>query len=244
MGHRLQRAEHGLRQPRRHLGHRRGVLAQPGHRREQVLRRVARQRPGRRRRGRHPHAQPVERRDEEFAEPAPQVARNRVAGSVQGTLRHPHQARGALPRHAGYRVHDSRRQALHAPVPQRQADRHRRLEHGDGHARREADRREDGRHPRGAGPARRTAAPDHQSGVREEGHGVPLRSAGRPRRRVRQDRLHLGRRRRSEEEGRNRHPRPRRNESRGRRRHASGRGHSHRPRRHDQPRGPRRPRLG
>ena len=57
VGHRLQRAEHGLRQPGRHLGHRRGLLAQPGHRREQVLRRVARQRPGRGRGGRHPHAQ-------------------------------------------------------------------------------------------------------------------------------------------------------------------------------------------
>ena len=43
------------------LGHRRGLLAQPGHRREQVLRRMARQRPGRRRGGRHPHAQSAER---------------------------------------------------------------------------------------------------------------------------------------------------------------------------------------
>ena len=48
-----------------------------------ILRRMARQRPGRRRRGRHPHAQPVERGDEEPAEPAPQVAANRVAAAVQ-----------------------------------------------------------------------------------------------------------------------------------------------------------------
>ncbi len=47
---------------------------QPGHRREQVLRRMAGQRPGRRRGGRHPHAQPAERGDEERAEPAPAVA--------------------------------------------------------------------------------------------------------------------------------------------------------------------------
>ena len=53
------------------LGHRRGLHPQPGHRREQVLRRVARQRPGRGRGGRHPHAQPAERRDEERAEQAP-----------------------------------------------------------------------------------------------------------------------------------------------------------------------------
>ena len=81
VGHRLQRAEHGLRQLGRHLGHRRGLLAQPGHRREQVLRRMARQRPGRGRGGRHPHAQSVERRDQEPAEPAPPVAPNRVAGA-------------------------------------------------------------------------------------------------------------------------------------------------------------------
>ena len=98
-----------------------------------------------------------------------------MAGAVQAARRHPHQARTALPRHAGHRVHDPGRQALHAPVPQRQADRHRGLEHGHGHARREADRREDGRHARAAGAARRAAAPDHQSGRREEGRGVPLR---------------------------------------------------------------------
>ena len=46
MGHRLQRAEHGLRQHGRRLGHRRGLQPQPGHRREQVLRRMARQCPG------------------------------------------------------------------------------------------------------------------------------------------------------------------------------------------------------
>ncbi len=59
VGHRHQRAEHGLRQHGRHLGHRRGLQPQPGHRREQVLRRMARQRPGRGRGGRHPHAQPA-----------------------------------------------------------------------------------------------------------------------------------------------------------------------------------------
>ena len=50
---------------------------QPGHRREQVLRRVAGQRPGRGRGGRHPHAQPAERSDQERAEPAPAVAADR-----------------------------------------------------------------------------------------------------------------------------------------------------------------------
>ena len=68
-------------------------------------------------------------------------------------------------------------------MPQRQADRHRRPEHGHGHARREADRREDGRHARRAGPVGRAAAPDRRSGGREEGRGVrvavcrPVRAA-------------------------------------------------------------------
>ena len=113
----------------------------------------------------------------------------------KATRRYPQQAGTALPRHAGYRVHDSRGQALHAPVPQRQADGHGGLEHGHGHVGRGADRRADGRHPRAAGAARRAVAPDHQSGLGEERRGVPFRSAGRPRRRVRQDRLHFGRRR-------------------------------------------------
>jgi pyruvate, orthophosphate dikinase len=44
------------------------------------------------------------------------------------------QAREALQGHAGHRVHDPGRQAVHAPVPQRQAHRHGRPEHGHGHA--------------------------------------------------------------------------------------------------------------
>ena len=91
------------------------------------------------------------------------VAPNRVARVVQATRRHPQQAGKALPRHAGHRVHDPGRQALHAPVPQRQADRHGGLEHGDGHAGRGADRRGDGRHARAAGADRRVVAPDHRS---------------------------------------------------------------------------------
>ena len=197
VGHRLQRAEHGLRQPGRHLGHRRGLLAQPGHRREQVLRRVARQRPGRRRGGRHPHAQPVERSDQEPAEPAPALAANRVARAVQATRRHPQQAGAALPRHAGHRVHDPGRQALHAPVPQRQADRHRGLEHGHGHARRRADRREDGRDARASRRSStscctRSSIRPPRRRPRRSCRGLPAGPGGA----VRQDRLHLGRRRR------------------------------------------------
>ncbi len=84
------------------------------------------------------------------------------------------QARAPLPRHAGHRVHDRVPEALHAPVPQRQADGHGGLEHGHGHAAREADRRGHRRDPRRAGPVGRAAAPDHRSGRRE---GPPRRSS-------------------------------------------------------------------
>ena len=49
-----QRAGHGLRQPRRQLGHRRRLHPRPGHGRQGRLRRLPGQRPGRGRRGRHP----------------------------------------------------------------------------------------------------------------------------------------------------------------------------------------------
>ena len=54
-----QRAVHGLRKHGRRHRHRRGLHAQSLDRREQVLRRVPRQRPGRRRRRRHPHSHPL-----------------------------------------------------------------------------------------------------------------------------------------------------------------------------------------
>ena len=54
--HRRQRRPDGLRQQGRPLGHRRRVHAQPGDRRARALRRVPRQRPGRGRRRRDPHA--------------------------------------------------------------------------------------------------------------------------------------------------------------------------------------------
>ena len=86
MGHRLQRAEHGLRQPGRHLGHRRGLHPQPGHRREQVLRRMAGQRPGRGRGRRHPHAQSAQRRDQERAEQASSLAADGHARSCTSSF--------------------------------------------------------------------------------------------------------------------------------------------------------------
>ncbi len=56
LGHRRQRAGHGVRQYGRNLGDRRRVHAQSLDRREKTLRRVFDQRPGRGRGRRHPHA--------------------------------------------------------------------------------------------------------------------------------------------------------------------------------------------
>ena len=56
LGHRRQRADHGLRQHRRGVRHGRRLHARPRHRRERVLRRVPRERPGRGRGRRRAHA--------------------------------------------------------------------------------------------------------------------------------------------------------------------------------------------
>ena len=59
--HRRQRADDGVRQHGRHLGHGRRLHPQPLDRREGVLRRVPAERAGRGRRGRHPHPAPDHR---------------------------------------------------------------------------------------------------------------------------------------------------------------------------------------
>ena len=55
LGHCCQRPVHGLRQHGRRLRHRRCFHPQPGHRREEAVRRIPDQRPGRRRGGRRPY---------------------------------------------------------------------------------------------------------------------------------------------------------------------------------------------
>ena len=93
LGHGGQRADDGLRQHRRRLRHRRGLHAQPRQRRERVLRRVPRQRPGRGRRRRRAHAAPGDR------------AQGRVAGRLRRAHGGPPDARARAARHAGLRVH-------------------------------------------------------------------------------------------------------------------------------------------
>ena len=158
--------------------------------------------------------------------------------------RHPQQARTPLPRHAGHRVHDPGRQALHAPVPQRQADRHRGLEHGHGHARTRADRREDGRDAGQPAQLDELLHPIVDPGAEKK----PRRRSGLPagpgRARAARSCSPRPRPWTGRSAGQDGDPGPRRDQSRGRGRHARGRGHPHRPRRHDQPRGVGGPRLG
>ena len=61
LGHRRQRAGHGVRQPGTNVGHRRRLHPQPLHRGARDLRRVPDQRAGRGRGGGHPHAAAVDR---------------------------------------------------------------------------------------------------------------------------------------------------------------------------------------
>ena len=109
--HGRQRAGDGLRQPRRHLGHRRRLHPRPRHRRQGRLRRLPGQRPGRRRRRRHPQHRAALGAEEAF--PA-------VHDELLEDLRPP---RGALPRHVRHGVHHRAGQALDAPDPRRQAHR-------------------------------------------------------------------------------------------------------------------------
>ena len=108
--HRGQRRPDGLRQQGRRLRHRRLLHARPVHRRERALRRVPPERAGRGRRRRDPHAR-ADRADERAA-----------AGGVRAAARDDQAARGALPRHAGHRVHGRGGDALPAPDADGEAD--------------------------------------------------------------------------------------------------------------------------
>ena len=113
-----QRAVDGVRQPRRRLGHRRGVHARPVDGREGPLRRLPRQCPGRGRRRRHPqHA----------AAGRSRAGRPHV---VHAAARGDAHARAALPRHVRHRVHDREGAPLDPADPHRQAHRVRRVGHG------------------------------------------------------------------------------------------------------------------
>ena len=168
--HGRERRPDGLRQQGRRLGHRRRLHARPLDGRAGPLGRVPRQRAGRGRRRRHPHA----RADRGHARALPRGVR-----AARGDDGPP---RGALPRDAGHRVHGRGGHALPPADPHRQA-------HGRGGA---PDRRRHGlggaAHAGGGGRARRPGAarpappPDDRPGRRLRGRREgPERLARAPR---------------------------------------------------------------
>ena len=82
--HRGERADDGVRQPRRQQRHRRGLHPRRVHRREHALRRLPRQRPGRGRGGRHPQHRGPRRAGAEVPED-PQGAARRSSPGSSGT---------------------------------------------------------------------------------------------------------------------------------------------------------------
>ena len=164
--HRRQRADDGVRQHRRSIGDRRRLHAKPGDRREGVLRRVPHQRAGRGRRLRRPHA---------AADPR---ARAGAAQGLQAAARDHDPAGKALQGHAGLRVHDPGRAAVHAADAQRQAHRVCRRRGRDRSGGREADYAEGGRPARRSGVAQSAARARFRSGRMEEDSGRHQRTAG------------------------------------------------------------------
>ena len=182
--HGRQRPGDGVRQHGRRLRHGRRVHAEPVDRREPVLRRVPHERAGRGRRRRHPHASSDHRAREGHADVLPRARR------------HPREARVALPRDAGRRVHDRARHPVHAADAQRQAHgRRRRADRGrDGG--RQDDRQERSAAARHARADRSASPSDVRHEGREEGARPDARPPGEPGRGERRRRL-LGRGRRN-----------------------------------------------
>ena len=121
VGHRGQCAGDGVRQHGRDVRDRRRLHPQSLDRLKRALRRVSRQRPGRGRGGRHPHAPEHHRGGAQGRRLRPSLARIADAGSLQPVRRHHPIVGEALPRHAGPRVHGRARQIVDAANPQRQA---------------------------------------------------------------------------------------------------------------------------
>ena len=89
-----------------------GFTRDPGHRRKGFLRRIPDQRAGRRRGRRHPHAAADFR-----------ARKSDARRPTRSSAKSPRNLEKHYKRHAGFRVHHRRRQAVHAADPQRQAHR-------------------------------------------------------------------------------------------------------------------------
>ena len=207
---------------------------------QQALRRVAAERARRGRRRGHPHADARSARSgtrDSLEEKMPRAFAQLVADRRD--------AREALPRHAGPRVHDPERAALHAAVPQRQAHRSRAaVRIAVEMVKRGAHRRSAKRvAPRRAGVARSAACTRRSIRTRRRSSS----RAGSPRARARRAARSCStptRRRGAPAQGDAVDPRARRDDAGGHPRHAGGARHPHGARRHDEPRGGRRARHG
>ncbi len=231
LGHRGQRAGHGVRQHGRGLRHRRLLHPQPVDRGERVLRRIPGERAGRGRGRRHPHAAADVRRGRQARR---DLAGNRDAGRLRRTGKRPRRAGKALPRHAGHGVHDPAEAAVYVADTQRQAHRRGVAAHCRRHGERGADRSEGSGAAGQSVGARPVAAPDARS--RGAAHPAGERLAGEPGGRV--GRRGVQRRRGGEpgRQGRGGDPGPRRNQPRGHPRHECRARHPDDARRHDQSR--------
>ena len=196
LGHRGQRAGHGVRQYGRDLGDRRRLHAQSLDRREAALRRVPDQCAGRGRGRRHPHAAGDHRGRARGGRLRQAVDGKGDAGGVQGADPHLRRARAALPRHAGPRIHGRAGQAVDAADPLGQAHRQGGAQDRGRARQRGADHARGGGHPHRPGRARPAAASDHRSQCRAQGDRD--RAAGLARRGGGRDRV-LGRRGRDAE---------------------------------------------
>ncbi len=231
LGHRGQRAGHGVRQYGRDLGHRRRLHAQSVDRREEAVRRIPHQRAGRGRGRRHPHAAGNQRGRAHRGRLRQAVDGEDAAQGLCRAHAHLQRARAPLPRHAGPRIHGRAGQAVDAADPLRQAHRQGRAAHRGRTRQRRADLQERSGAARRSAGARPAAASDHRSARASprDRH----RPAGLARRRLGRDRVLAGRGRAAQSRRPQGHPGAGGNIARGHSRHARGRRHSHHPRRHD-----------
>ena len=152
------------------------------------------------------------------------------------------ESRGALPRHAGHRVHGRGRQALSPPDPHRQADGGGCAEGGGGHGRGGPDHAGGGGGAHRPGAARPAAAPDDRPRPARRGDRYGAQRF--PRGRLRQGRARRRPRGGARQGRRGGDPRPLGDDARRHPRLAPGTGRADRPRRHDLTRRRRRSRDG
>ena len=231
LGHRGQRAGHGVRQYGRQLGDRRRLHAQSVHRREEAVRRIPHQRAGRGRGRRHPHAAGNQRGGARRGRLRQAVDGEHAAQGLCRAQAHLQRARAPLPRHAGPRIHGRAGQAVDAADPLGQAHRQGRAAHRGRTRQRRPDLQERSGAARRSAGARSAAASDHRSAraPQRDRH----RPAGVARRCLRRDRVLARRGGAAQSRRQEGDPGAGRDLARGHPRHARGRRHPHHPRRHD-----------